>query len=142
MRARKTASFGRPYNYSGMVYAATPFPESVARIVDALEHRIGFRPDNCLLNYYESGNSTMGYHSDSNDDLEPGAGVSIVSVGSPRTILFRAKREKEDERQLVLETGSLLYMSPEVQDDWQHSIPADPVAGSRISLTFRLLKCV
>jgi len=125
-----------------MVYPATPFPESVARIVDALDQRIGFRPDNCLLNYYENGNSTMGYHSDSNDDLAPGAGVSIVSVGWPRTIMFRAKREKEEERQLVLETGSLLYMAPEVQDDWQHSIPRDPVAGPRISLTFRLLKCL
>ncbi len=142
MRARKTANFGEPYNYSGMTYDAVPMHEMLVPIVDRLETRFGFRPNNCLLNYYVTGESAMGFHSDSNVDFAPGAGVSIISLGGVRSIVFRARRDKAEERRIILASGSLLYTPPEVQDEWKHAVPPDPLARPRISLTFRELRGV
>ena len=139
LRSRKTASFGRPYNYSGMVYQAAPMHELLVPIVDRLKSLFGLSANNCLANYYLTGDSTMGFHSDANIDLWPGSSVAIVSLGSVRTIVFRPKRSKTEERRMELESGSLLLMAPEVQDNWKHAIPASEWAGPRISLTFRRL---
>src|SRR5262245_12159718 len=54
MRARRTASFGRPYNYSGQVYDATPMPPLVAEIAARAAELAGHPFDNCLCNLYET----------------------------------------------------------------------------------------
>lgn len=139
MRARKTASFGQPYNYSGIFYEATPMHPLLHPILDDFNERFGFLPNNCLLNLYESGTSTMGFHTDSSADLVPDTGVAILSLGSRRTLVFRAKRNKTLAHAFALESGSLVYMAPDVQVAWKHALPAQPGAGPRISLTFRRL---
>lgn len=140
MRARKTASFGTAYNYSGITYGAVPMHPLLVPIVEKLEARLGFRPNNCLLNFYESGESTMGFHSDSTDELMPGTGVAIVSLGTERSITFQSKQDKQIQHSYPLKSGSLLYMSAEIQHAWKHAIlKQDSVSGGRISLTFRQL---
>ena len=62
LRSRKTASYGVAYNYSGMTYPAVEMLDALIPICDRIEKQIGFLPNNCLLNYYPDGNSTMGYH--------------------------------------------------------------------------------
>lgn len=119
MRARRTASFGVPYNYSGITYPVAAVPVPVAAIMDRLAERVGWRPNNCLANYYPDGTSTMGFHADSTDELEPGTGVAVVEY--------------------PLRSGSLLYMTTEVQHGWKHAILRQPGAGGRIGLTFRRL---
>jgi alkylated DNA repair dioxygenase AlkB len=142
MRARKTASLGLPYNYSGMTYPTADWPPLTKALRDRVGERCGFRPDNCLLNWYETGQQTMGFHSDDARDLAPGTGIAILSVGAARILRFRpsapARRSGFVDR--LLEPGSLLWMSAEMQADWQHAIPPAPGAGGRISLTFRQLK--
>ena len=64
MAARRTASFGRPYNYSQIQYPETPIPSILLPLIGALEARLRIRFNNCLLNYYETGDNTMGFHSD------------------------------------------------------------------------------
>lgn len=61
MRARWTASFGVPYNYSGMIYPEAPMPSSIQSLAASIDGRTGFLPNNCLANYYGSGDSTMGF---------------------------------------------------------------------------------
>jgi hypothetical protein len=39
----------------------------------------------------------------------------------------------------TLRSGSLFYMTTDVQDLWVHSIPVDDTADGRMSLTFRSL---
>ena len=111
MRARKTASFGQSYNYSGIAYDAVPLPDLLLPLVEQLAVLLGFRPNNCLLNFYESGEATMGFHSDATDELAPGTGVAIVSLGAERAIAFQSKPDKQVERSYLLRSGSLLYMS-------------------------------
>lgn len=138
MKARKTASFGVPYDYSQIAYPET---EMLPQLVDAcklIEKELGFYPNNCLLNYYHDGNSSMGFHSDSSADLAFGTGVAIISLGSVRNIVYRSK-SNFSEFSYPLLSGSLLYMSQEMQENWLHAIPRAANAGERISLTFRKL---
>jgi len=135
MRARWTASFGVPYNYSGMTYPEIALPPELQELCRRIQPIAGFLPDNCLANLYLSGGSRMGFHSD--DDLAPGTGVAIVSLGSERTLRFRLKEHREATCDFPLPDGSLLYMAPGVQIEWQHGVPEQVGAGERISLTFR-----
>lgn len=100
---------------------------------------LGFAPNNCLLNYYEDGQSSMGFHSDSSEELVEGTGVAIVSLGSERAIVFRSEADRSREFSYVLPGGSLLYMSQAIQTQWLHAIPKVEHAGPRISMTFRAI---
>lgn len=136
MKARWTASFGKPYEYNGMTYPATPFPVFMLPLLDAIYAAVGFMPNNCLINLYHDGKSSMGYHSDNTDILSPGTGVAIVSLGSDRTLRFKSKAAG-DTFDYVLTDGSLFYMDDAVQSAWLHSIPKSDTMHPRISLTFR-----
>jgi len=139
MRARKTASFGAPYNYSGMAYPQVPMRSEIAGIRDALGKRIGFVANNCLVNFYTDGHAKMGFHADSIRELEPGTGVAIVSLGSARTLYFRDIADRARKLARPLAGGSLLYMPAVIQGLWKHGVLPEPGAGPRISLTFRRL---
>jgi len=139
MKARKTASFGKPYDYSQMSYEAMEFLPSLVDVVDRLKARLNVSFNNCLLNLYATGKHTMGFHADETGNLLPGTGVAIVSLGSERTITFRSM----DQTTLIeygLKPGALLYMNAEVQDNWTHSIRKQEVAEPRISLTWRAIR--
>ncbi|MBN9118409.1 MAG: alpha-ketoglutarate-dependent dioxygenase AlkB [Planctomycetes bacterium] len=141
IRARKSASFGRPYNYSGIEWPAAPFPDTIAPLLTRVAARVGSEPNNCLANFYPDGRSTMGFHFDSTESLEPGTGITVVSLGAERIITFRRADDKSVSENYRLPSGSLLWMSPEMQTDWRHAILADASAtGGRISLTFRRVK--
>ena len=140
MRARKTACFGRPYNYSSVTYPEVTMHPLLVPVAELLERRLGHLPNNCLLNYYESAASTMGFHSDSEDELVPGTGVAIVSLGAERAITFRSKQDRRVEHRLSLPGGSLLYMPAGLQKHYKHAILEQEGAGPRISLTLRALR--
>ncbi|MEM7716500.1 MAG: alpha-ketoglutarate-dependent dioxygenase AlkB [Cyanobacteria bacterium P01_A01_bin.68] len=139
IKARKTASFGVAYDYSNITYPQVEMHSSLISICNKIESDIGFLPNNCLLNYYPDGNSTMGYHSDSAKELKLGTGVVIISLGSERCISFRSKVDREIKFKYQLYCGGLLYMDKAVQDNWMHAIPKQNGAGERISLSFRYI---
>ena len=91
MKARWTASFGKSYDYNGMSYPAIPFPDNFTNILNSINDTIGFHPNNCLINLYHDGKSSMGYHSDNTDILTPRTGVVIISLGSDRILRFKNK---------------------------------------------------
>lgn len=140
IRARRVASFGVPYNYSGTVWPEAPLPDVLVTVSIAVSKVVGYEPNNCLANFYPDGGSTMGYHSDSVADLASGTGITIVSLGTPRAISFRREPDRSEVHELVLGSGSLLHMSAAMQASWRHAIlRSDEVAAGRISLTFRRL---
>lgn len=140
MSARKTASFGKAYNYSQMSYPYQEFLPELKVLINEIESKIGFEPNNCLINYYLDGRSKMGFHSDQTDILVEGTGVVIVSVGETRTLRFRNIEHPEIIKDFELPSGSLIYMTDEVQELWQHAIPKSNTQKGRMSLTFRKLK--
>lgn len=137
MTARKTASFGVAYNYSQMEYPFQPFLPKITTIIRQLETKIGFEPNNRLINYYENGKAKMGYHSDQIDHLETNTRIAIVSLGETRTLRFRNIQNPLLVENYELQSGSLIYMTQDVQTEWQHSIPKSGTENGRISLTFR-----
>ncbi len=137
MAARKTASFGKAYNYSQIHYPHQDFLQELDDINHKLAHVIGFLPNNCLLNYYLDGKSKMGYHADQVDILETGTGIAIVSLGETRILKFRNIEDPTAFLNYELTSGSLIYMTQEIQRLWQHSIPKSNKSNGRISLTFR-----
>lgn len=140
MSARKTASFGKAYNYSQISYPFQEFTNELKSIIDLIDKTMNFKPNNCLINYYLDGKSKMGFHSDQTDILFEGTGVAIVSIGETRTLRFRNIENKEQIRDYDLPSGSIIYMTNEVQDEWQHSIPKSDTEKGRMSLTFRKMK--
>ena len=137
MSARKTASFGVAYNYSQISYPFQEFTPELIALLDSIESQIGFRPNNCLINYYLDGSSKMGWHSDQTDILAPGTGVVIVSLGATRSLRFREIAHKENKVDFPLPSGSLIYMTQQVQALWQHAVPKADTDQGRMSLTFR-----
>jgi alkylated DNA repair dioxygenase AlkB len=65
----------------------------------------------------------MGYHSDQTDILENGTGIAIVSLGETRSLTFRNIADPAEFHAYELPSGSLIYMTQEVQANWQHAIP-------------------
>lgn len=140
MTARKTASFGKAYNYSQIDYPYQEFLPELETIIRKLEPVIGFEPNNCLINYYMDGKSKMGYHSDQTDILETNTGIAIVSIGAQRSLKFRNIEKPDQFLTYELTSGSLIYMTQEIQNIWQHSIPKSDTENGRISLTFRQIR--
>jgi alkylated DNA repair dioxygenase AlkB len=137
MMSRLTTSFGVPYNYSGINYNTIDIPDYLSDVVNRINDFIGFTPNNCLINYYLDGSSRMGYHSDRTDILSPNTGVVIISLGSTRILRFRNINDKSLIVDYPLISGSLFYMTADVQNNWMHSIPTSDNNNSRMSLTFR-----
>ena len=137
IQARKTASYGVPYDYAGLTYREEPFPPELESVRVRVAARIREDVNNCLLNYYPDGRSRMGFHSDSETGIVPGTGVAIVSLGVQRPLRFRRSARPEERLDYVLAPGSLLFMAPPVQREWQHALPRSSRREGRISLTFR-----
>ncbi|MDF1695400.1 MAG: alpha-ketoglutarate-dependent dioxygenase AlkB [Saprospiraceae bacterium] len=140
MASRKTASYGKAYDYSQISYPFKEFNEDLAQLVEAIGKTLDFTPNNCLINYYLDGKSKMGYHSDQTDILFEGTGVAIISIGETRTLRFRNILDKEIKVDYPLPSGSLIYMTNAVQEKWQHAIPRSVTENGRMSLTFRKMK--
>lgn len=136
IKARKTASFGVPYNYSGLTYPALDMHPDLIPIVTKIQSEQGWLPNNCLLNMYSTGSKTIGFHTD--DELADSTGVVIISLGAVRELVYRRISDRVEVRYPLL-NGSFLYMGNDVQEEWLHGIPKNPGAGVRISLTFRKL---
>ncbi|GAA2404556.1 alpha-ketoglutarate-dependent dioxygenase AlkB [Actinomadura vinacea] len=136
MRARRTASFGVPYNYSDQHYDPLDMPSRIAMIAARAAEYAGHSFNNCLANRYETGDNTMGFHKDSYEGLDPASAIAIVSLGATRHLVFRSI-DRAYRTELALEHGSLLLMTHKTQRAWTHGVPRTASAGRRISLTFR-----
>lgn len=140
--ARKTASFGVAYHYSGVSYDELAFPPSIQTLAEKIAHQLDFLPNNCLINYYENAQSRMGFHVDDVSQMAKNTGVAIISLGATRAITYRLIADKTIKVSYPLTASSLLYMDDNVQQLWQHAILKDKHLTEqmpRMSLTFRQL---
>ncbi len=140
MRARKTARFGQPNIGSEQAHLYEPFFPVMEELSERLVPVLGYKSNNCFLNYYENGNSKMGWHGDSTHFLEPETGIAILSVGDTRIFQIRRKAVPTESLNYVLNPGSLIFSPISIQEEWQHAIPKVVSDKGRISLTFRKMK--
>lgn len=129
---------GLVYRYKGAVRPALPWPpclDAVRTFIRTADDQ----PNFCLLNRYEAG-AGLGWHSDDEPDLVPGASIWSLSLGRPSNFRIRRKGSVEPILDITLSHGDLLTMEGiEFQTKFQHSV-TPPRGGERINLTFRTLK--
>lgn len=140
LQPRLTAWYGEAsYTYSGLRLDPLPWTPLLLAIRTALEAASGRRFNSVLLNRYRDGQDSMGMHSDDEPELGAEPTIASLSYGTARTFVLRHKRNKQTVR-LVLEEGSLLLMSGQLQQNWLHGINKSARAlGERINLTFRYI---
>ena len=91
------------------------------------------------LNHYRDGRDSVAMHNDKLYSIVAGHPIALVSLGSPRRMLIRAKAGSRETRAVELAPGSLLAMSHASQLSHDHGIPKTTrVVGPRISVVFRV----
>lgn len=141
MQPRLTALYGDAdtgYGYSGIEMTALPWTPVMSELRAAVEAASAETFNVVLLNYYRSGQDSMGWHRDNEKELGPRPFIASISLGAPRRFLLRRYGTKSNQVEVLLEHGSLLVMKGNTQHYWEHSLPKtarDP--GGRINLTFR-----
>ena len=143
---RLAAWYGDPqavYAYSGLVNQPLPWFKALHRLRRRVEAYSGARFNSVLINLYRDGDDAMGWHSDNESTLVPGAAIASVSLGATRRFVMRHRQRQckgLDSLGIPLHHGSLLVMAGETQRHWRHAVPRTrrPV-GPRINLTFRLV---
>ena len=125
------------YTYSGLTMTPLPWHSELLNIKNDIEQYSGGSFNSVLANYYRDGNDSMGWHSDDEAELGNEPLIASLTLGQTRKFVLKHKTSGE-KLQLNLQSGSLLLMSGQLQNNWQHSLPKTKktVAG-RINLTYR-----
>ncbi|TRX55787.1 alpha-ketoglutarate-dependent dioxygenase AlkB family protein [Thalassomonas sp. M1454] len=127
------------YQYSGLSLTPLPWTATLMQIKTDVEQQISTTFNSVLANLYRNGQDSMGWHSDNEKQLGEQPIIASVSLGQERkfSIKHKSSGEKID---LILQSGSLLIMHGNLQQDWQHSIPkTKKIIDKRINLTFRTI---
>jgi len=92
----------------------------------------------CLLNYYQTGQQRIGWHSD-REELGRSTPIASISLGASRQFLIRSKTDGvRDRANVTMTNGSLMIMENVCQWKYLHSVPKEgEVMDGRINLTFR-----
>ena len=115
---------------------ALPAPLGEAAALVAREFGLAF--NSLGLNLYRDRNDSVAPHNDRLDDLVPGHGIVLLSLGATRTMRIQGKASRA-KLELDLEPGSLLLMDYATQLHYDHGIPKQRAAvAPRISLAFRM----
>ena len=126
------------YNYSKTSRVANKWTGELMQIKNKLQEITNYSFNSCLLNLYYDGTEGMGWHSDDQNHLEPDSPVAIISLGEQRFFKLRETKNRENQRKLILQNGSLLLMLHQTQKYWQHEIPKmASIKDIRINLTWR-----
>nr|WP_188919135.1 alpha-ketoglutarate-dependent dioxygenase AlkB [Shewanella gelidii] len=130
---------GCDYRYSSLMIKAQPWPPLLKQLRVLLQQQFTTQFNGVLVNCYQGGCDTMGWHSDNEREIVQGSQIASVSLGGSRDFLMRHKVAKQVHK-LTLNHGDLLMMHAPMQQDWQHSVPKRARMNDlRINLTFRLL---
>ncbi len=140
LRSRATVSFGVSYTKRSGLSHRRPFPDYLQEIAALVKDRFGYTPNNCLANYYPTGEHYISFHSDQDMEMKTHSGVAIVSLGTTRLMELRKIDNHQIRYAYPLEPGSVFYMEDILQKEWQHGIMQQRESGARISLSFRALR--
>jgi len=132
---------GKSYSYSGLHLKPLAWLPVLLTLKETLVQVTGIAFNSVLLNYYRTGQDSMGWHSDDEPELGPNPVIASISFGETRRFYFRHKYNTTLPKQKIdLLPGSLLLMQGPTQHYWQHQIPKmAKVPGDRINLTFRVI---
>ena len=138
-KSRHTVTFGVTYNPGTGLKAVREMPEFLGPVCQQINDTFNYNPNNCLINHYPDGDHYISFHSDKDTEMKAQTGVTILSLGSVRTMALRNINNPKLCFHYPLAPGSVFYMKDALQLEWQHGIAKEPESGPRISLSFRSL---
>ena len=128
---------GVNYTYSKIKLSARSWFKELFNIKCKVEKLLKNDFNSVLINKYRNGSDYVAWHSDDEKELGEKPTIASLSLGECRKFALRNKFSKE-KIELLLPTGSLLVMSGETQNQWEHTLPrAKKVTEERINFTFR-----
>ena len=121
----------------------TAWTPTVNAIRQTVEKRIGHPLNHCLIQLYRHGRDWISEHADKTLDIVRPSLIVNVSIGTTRTMIFRAKGDRQPALQkLPLPHGSMFTMSLDTNNAYSHGIKKLGSQGTnepRISLTLRYI---
>lgn len=132
------------YKFTGVEHVTHPIlPNSLynhlLQYINTFDIRYQYH--SLLVNWYESGQHYMGYHSDNEADLIPNAPIYSFTYGSERLFRFQYKLDHCRTNELILLNNSCLIMGGAVQKYYKHALPkTNKPIGRRINITMRVFK--
>lgn len=132
---------GKTYTYSDIQMNPHPWNDELILIKLRVEEVSKTRFTSCLLNYYRTGQDSVGWHQDNEKELGLNPVIASVSFGETRPFQLKHLYQKElNKVDIPLSHGSLLLMKGSTQHFWKHQIPKTKrQIGQRINLTFRVI---
>jgi alkylated DNA repair dioxygenase AlkB len=125
-----------PYTYSRKTYQPKPWTPALVKLRKDIESATGTKFDSVLLNRYESGSDSVGWHADDEPEMSQNRPIASLSLGAIRS--FQTRKGDGPIQTFELGHGSLLVMHAGMQNEWKHQIPKTKrPCGTRINLTFR-----
>jgi alkylated DNA repair dioxygenase AlkB len=125
-----------PYTYSGRTYQPRPWTPTLVKLKKAVEAATGTKFNSALLNRYENGSDSVGWHADNEPEISGEHPIASLSLGATRR--FQMRRDAGPIQTMELGHGSLLVMHAGMQQEWKHRLPkTSKPCGPRINLTFR-----
>jgi alkylated DNA repair dioxygenase AlkB len=129
------------YRFSGRTLAPTGWTSEIAAVRERIGAQYGGAYNSALLNRYLNEEDSVSWHSDNEPEMDPTHPIASLSLGAPRVFRVRLNGTKEDARNYLLTSGSLLVMPAGFQQEYQHCVPKSKTpCGPRINLTFRRMK--
>jgi alkylated DNA repair dioxygenase AlkB len=135
-----------PYTYSKRVLEKRDWNPRLNELRNALEAWLEIQGvatphglNHCLLNYYRSGQDSMGWHRDNERELGSHPVIVSLSLGEPRRFRLRQKHnDRTSSLTFELGHGDLLVMYGLTQTHWEHALlKTRRELGPRMNLTFR-----
>lgn len=131
------------YSYSGVTQRTQLWTPELLDLKSSIETVTQAKYNSVLLNYYRSGEDSVGLHADDERELGVNANIASISLGAVRKFSLFQHRSKNKKMvgpvsyNYMLAHGSLLVMSGSAQHYWKHEVPKAEGAEPRINLTFR-----
>lgn len=129
------------YDYNALRKSSPhPWTPDLLLIKNIVEPLAGVTFNSVLLNYYRDGNDSVAWHSDNEMALGKYPVIASVSFGQVRTFDIRHKSNHQEKYAIRLESGSLMLMKGDLQQNWEHRIAKSKrLMKERINLTFRIV---
>ncbi len=128
----------KTYSYSGIKLQPEAWTEYLLGLKQKIENKAQHNFNSLLLNYYRSGKDHVSWHADDEPELGPRPLIASLSLGGERIFQLKHKVEKIDSISIDIEPGSLILMSGDIQEFWNHRLTkTTKEVGERINLTFR-----
>jgi len=130
---------GCDYCFSSLLIKAQSWPYYANKLRLKLARDFGEMANGVLVNHYEDGQQSVGWHSDNEPEIIADSLIISISLGASRDFVLR-HNQSQHQVKIELHSGDLLLMRPPMQQQWQHCLPKrTKVMPARVNFTFRRL---